>query len=288
MDYLVERSLAAFISGTLLSLSGSFIQLGTRNILASPSTLGFDGLSVLWLLIVHSLVLLTVQELNLITLILLGVPFFLVVGFYFSRFFKGEARFERVILVGLTFNLLVGAVFSLWQFFFLAFNIPFPMELWFGNFRFSNTSALLLLGVTLLGTFFGLRFYWRDLELYSLGSIAKGFSLRGGFIRYLYISVAIITFVIVALFGAFSFLALIFPILSRSLWFKRFDLRGEFVFGSLLNGALLMFTDLLCYYFPIYGAEVPVGLLVSIVGAVSLIALLWKQSSSESLAKPFK
>ena len=47
MDIDLLRLLTSFIVGALLSFSGSLIQITTRNDLASPSTLGMDGLAVL-------------------------------------------------------------------------------------------------------------------------------------------------------------------------------------------------------------------------------------------------
>jgi iron complex transport system permease protein len=289
MDYLSTRLLCSFLVGVILSQTGSFIQLGTRNILASPSTLGFDGLAILWLLIFHSLTIFS-QDSSAISFILLGAPMFIGVGFLFSRFLNGSIKFERIILLGLTFNLLVGAVFSLWQFFFLAFNLPFPVELWFGHFRFAsaeNLQILFLAEVVILAALF---WRWKDLLLYSLGSsLAKNLNLKEkGLFSFLFISVAVGTFVVVGLFGAFSFLGLIFPIISRRLWFKRFDLSGEILLGAIVNGLALMLIDTLCYFFPILGAEVPVGLIVTAIGAVSLILLLWRSDSRELLAKSRK
>ncbi len=287
MDYLVIRLICSFFTGMILSQAGSFIQLGTRNILASPSTLGFDGLAILWLLIFHSLILFIDGSSSTYALILFGLPIFIMLGALFSYFNQGIIKFERVILLGLTFNLLVGAIFSLWQFLFLAFNLPFPIELWFGHFRFVSHESLLILLLTELLIGLGLFYRWRDLLLYSLGgSIAKNLNLNiPALFLYLFISVALGTFVVVALFGAFSFLGLVFPIISRNLWFRRFDLKGEIILGAIINGFLLMLIDYICYSFPIYGAEIPVGLIVTALGATGLIFLLWQSDSRELLAK---
>ncbi len=287
MDYLTLRLLSAFFTGVIISQTGSFIQMGTRNILASPSTLGFDGLAILWVLVVHSLTLYLDQEFSALSFVFLGFPLFLGIGWYFSGMLKGKSKFERPILLGLTFNLLVGAIFSLWQFLFLAFNLPFPVELWFGHFRFVQTSFLFVLfGVELL-IFCGYFFLQKDFLLYSLGSsIAQNWKHQEKrFFIFLFTAVALGTFIVVSLFGAFSFLGLIFPIVARKLWFKNKDLKGELLWGSFLNGLILMTVDFLCYFFPIHGAEIPVGLIVSSLGALGLGAILYKSFHRETLAK---
>lgn len=277
MDYLAIRLLCAFFVGALLSQAGSLIQLGTRNILSSPSTLGFDGLAVFWLLIFHSVSLYFGLNYNVEWTFLLGVPLFILVGLFFPRFLKGKMKFEKIILIGLTFNLLVGAVFSLWQFLFMAFNLPFPVELWFGHFRFATPLALLILVVVEILILCGLKIFSRELSLFSIGpGMVLNWQLdEKKLFRFIFVVVAVSTLVVVNLFGAFSFLGLVFPILARKMWFKSADLKGELLLGSLFNGLCLVLVDGICYFNPIYGAEVPVGLLVTGVGAVSLIAILW-------------
>lgn len=291
MEYLGVRLLCSFLAGVLLSQTGSLIQMGTRNILASPSTLGFDGLSILWILVAHSLMLFLKVDYELPMLLLFGIPCFVGIGVIFARFMNKFQNIERLVLLGLTFNLLVGAIFSLWQFLFLAFNLPFPIELWFGHFRFAELSHLLLLlliELIILAGWVGLR---REFYLYSLGkAVAGNWKLREApFFAFMFIAVATGTFAVVTMFGAFSFLALIFPIIARRLWFSSFDLEGELLLGAVVNGLILMLIDFVCYFFPIYGAEVPVGLIATAIGALSLILLLWqKQKVPEFLANSKK
>ncbi len=47
----MARLTTALLAGVLLSFSGSLVQLTSRNELASPSTLGMDGLAVLCVMI---------------------------------------------------------------------------------------------------------------------------------------------------------------------------------------------------------------------------------------------
>lgn len=291
MEYLIPRLLCAFLSGVVMSQTGSLIQMGTRNILASPSTLGFDGLSVLWILILHSILLFFNFDLSHTILILGGIPVFIFMGTYFSSFMIRLKKFERIILLGLTFNLLVGAIFALWQFLFLAFNLPFPIELWFGHFRFATLENGLILFVFELFILVGWFLLKKEFYLQSLGPrLANKMNLREkSLYNYLFISVSLGTFLVVGLFGAFSFLGLVFPIVARKLWFKKWDLEGEILIGATFNGAFLMIVDLICYYFPIHGAEVPVGLIATVTGAVCLIMILWTSDRPmETLAKKQK
>lgn len=280
MSYLSLRLLSSFLAGVLLSQTGSLTQFKTRNVLASPSTLGFDAICIFFILIVHSLFLLFDTEFPTQWIFLSGIPVFVFVGLFFSHFLLKFKNIERVILIGLTFNLLVGGLFSLWQFFFLAFNLPFPVELWFGHFRYASlfsVYALLSVEVFILA---GLWFLRNDFRVFSLGqTVAKnGNAAVEKMTLFSFCAIAIGTYTVITLFGAFSFLGLILPIISRKIFFQRFDLEGEFVYGACVNGIFLMALDYLCFEMTIQGAEVPVGLIAILVGAVSLITLLWKSS----------
>lgn len=280
MDYLITRISSAFLCGLILSQAGSFIQIGTRNILASPSTLGIEGLSVLWILCLHTLALAFGIEWEWISLT--GIPVFALIGFFLSKFLGRELKLERILFLGLTFNLLIGAVFSLWQFFFLAYNLPFPVEVWFGHFRFVQLQGIVILTCFEIVLLIILSRQWKNLQLYSLGpEISQGhFSNLRSLYQFFFVISVCGTFLVISLFGAFSFLGLIFPLIARKLWFRNFDLKGEIIFGSIANGLIFMFLDFLCYQFPIMGAEIPVGLIASVVGAVCLIAIIGRTSKT--------
>jgi ABC-type Fe3+-siderophore transport system permease subunit len=291
VSYLFWRMGSSFLSGVILSQSGSLLQLGSRNLLASPSTLGIDGLAILWVLVFQAFSTYMNLPFHYSLFMILGLTSSFLLGALYSKFWNPKANFERIILLGITFNLLVGAIFSLCQFLFMAFNLPFPIELWFGHFRLANQENLWVIGlweVIFLISYFFIR---QELALFSLGTgIYKNWNLKFKHLSlYIFLAVASGTFMVVANFGAFSFLALVFPIISRKIFFKKYDLRGELIGGSLLNGLAFMTLDYLCYEFPLLGAEIPVGLIVTAVGAVSLITILWKQKSpSELLAKSQK
>jgi ABC-type Fe3+-siderophore transport system permease subunit len=262
--------------------------LRSRNILSSPSTFGFDGLAVLWILCVYSFSVWAGLEANWI--FIGGIPVFIFAGALYTRVIDSSTKIERALFIGIAFNLLVGTIFSLWQFLFMAFNKPFPSEVWFGHFRFINEWHVLQILTAEILFLMSLRYFWQDLKLLTLGPhLARQLGLQEKkLLTFIFIAVSLSTFLVVSSFGAFSFLGLVFPLISRKIWFNRFDLKGEFLLGSIANGLSLMSVDYLCYQFPFYGAEIPVGLLATGLGALSLIFILWKSSHREFLANPKK
>src|SRR5690554_130190 len=163
------RLTASFCAGTLMSLMGSFIQLRSQNILASTSTVGMDSLSVLWILLFHSLTVILGWEVSFLPQMLLGIGVFVFFGIYISKLTEKKFNLQKLLLLGLALNLFVGALYSLWQFLFLAFNFEFPTELLFGHFRFVGMNELLPVVVILLLFFLGLKLYWREIEIFSTG-----------------------------------------------------------------------------------------------------------------------
>jgi iron complex transport system permease protein len=161
MDYEIIRIISAFFAGGLLSLGGSFTQVATQNELAGPSTLGFDGLVVLNILVAHLYISFvgTTMELELLSL------FFFALCFLLIKFIVKQKKSEtiytnsassgvgKIILIGLCFNLFIGAIFSLMHFFFLSKSMEFPVQLWFGNFKYATESSLIILVFTFLGIY---------------------------------------------------------------------------------------------------------------------------------------
>ncbi len=280
MNYLLFRILSSFLVGVLSSQTGSLIQLGTKNVMASPSTLGLDGLAILWLLLVHTVSLWFGINPYPLYVLLLGIPVFYFLANVYSKRLQGTKKYEKIILLGISFNLLVGAIFSLWHFLFLAFNLPFPTELWFGHFKFASHESFIVLIIAEIFLSLALKYYFKKIQLFSLGTdLASLWGLdEKKLYRFIFVASSLVTFMTIQLFGSFSFLALILPIISRKIWMPKLDLEGEFFLGALLNGIVLMILDLICYLFPIWGAEIPAGLIITTVGALGLLSLLWMEN----------
>lgn len=277
----VIRLAASFCAGMLMSLMGSFIQLRSQNILASTSTLGLDSLSILWILFFHTLSVLLGLQFSFSLQLGVGVIIFGIFGWYLSRLTSKSFKIQKILLLGLGLNLFVGALYSLWQFLFLAFNFDFPTEIIFGHFRFVQLRDLVSIISCLLFFLLGLKKYWRQLEVFSTGldiTRLSGTDFQKMSSYFLVLS-SVTVFLLVFLFGGFAFLGLVLPILARALWFPRLGLKGEFILGAFLNGLLFMLIDFICYSVPVMGAEIPVGLLAGVIGSLSLILILRKTNT---------
>lgn len=286
MEIEVYRFIFAFICGYLISVSGSFSQLMTNNSLAAPSTLGMDGVAVL--------IVLFTQVLGMELISSDSAPFIGIILFfvgYLIFFFLPKSKeldvwrvvnFKGVILFGLAFNLFVGAIFSIMQFLFMAMNVEFPSELWFGSFKSYRLSDLTVF-IPLI--FIVMAFIIRnrsDFNLLNLGQgLAKslGVDLRPLQEKALFLSL-LITVCVISFYGVFSFLGLIFPHILRSFKFFKNRVEYELLYGPILTGLVFAFIDQVCYSAVFYGAELPVGMVSSVIGAFFLIFLVLKSRIS--------
>lgn len=283
MSDLILRLLASFISGSLLSLSGSLIQTVTVNDLAGPSTLGFEALVVVVMLLSHFL---TVLGLVSVPTDLLSMGLFLVLLLVLklkNKSIQTNRSVQSLILIGLCLNLLIGSLFSLLQFLFFTLNIEFPTELWFGNFRFVSMSALtivVLVGIFVYACLFKLK---KNLLALRLGDeIARHLRVNrektvAGAWWLSFLAVGTVTI----FFGVFSFVGLIFPHLLRRFHFFRTNLWAELIIGSLISGVVFMLLDWVCREILFFSAEIPVGMLSSILGSGLLMYFLLAKKDSE-------
>lgn len=273
------RLLLAFFAGSFLTTSGSLSQNTTQNSLASPSTLGFDALGVLSVLLAHGLMTLFDIQITLEVFSFLIFNLFFVGVFFF---FKGmnidstKLDMKIIILIGLGFNLLIGALFSVVQFLFIATNTKFPTGLWFGSFKYYFSYELILFLLLFLALLF---FFLRNLSALRLLSVGVPFArgLGANVVstqkKSLFISFYL-TGLVICFFGVFSFISLVFPHILRLLPFIKNDMRKEFTLGALIGGLFMMMLDFLVYNFDFYGAELPVGMISSVLGSFVLIFLL--------------
>lgn len=286
IEFEFHRILLAFFCGYFLSLSGSLSQLTTNNGLASPSTLGMDGLGVIAVIIsqlgIHFFDLSI--ELEHFSFFIFSTSVFLV--FFLQKLRKKKLKqslwdtidMKGIVLAGLAFNLFVGAIFSIVQFLFMTLNYEFPSGIWFGNLRLYQDSFIYLFSVCFILTFYSIKRFSSDFEVLSLGSsFALGLKIPVARLQSIALVVSLfLTGLVISYFGVFSFLGLIFPHILRSLPIFKLNMRYELIYGPVICGVFLSVIDFLCFNFTLYGAELPVGMVFSVLGAFMLIALIFR------------
>jgi iron complex transport system permease protein len=294
VNYLTEnilRFMSSFLCGYIMTMSGSLVQIITNNSLASPSTLGFNAIIVLIVLVIYLFPIDNyILNIELISFIIFTLLFLVLL---FTRFIKTRLNKEiknynflekikkfpkDIILIGLSLNLLLGAFCSLIQFYFISMNKNFPSQLWYGNFKFvtsiSVISSIVIFLIFVLYIFLNAR----KIELISYGvDLALGLGVN---VKKIITSTIFISFLgcglIGCFYGIFSFYGLILPHLIRSIKVFKYSVYNELVFGPLIGGFFLFCLDLFCYEFPIHGAEIPVGILSSILGTGLLLWVIVK------------
>lgn len=273
------RLLLAFFAGIFLTLSGSLSQNTTQNSLASPSTLGFDALAVFSVLISHGFLTFFDLGISLENFAFILFNIFYLCAIFFLRHLKFESNkldMKIIILIGLGFNLFIGALFSVVQFLFIATNTQFPTGLWFGSFKYYHLSELIPFMLVFIGVIFFLVKQLSSLRLLSIGvPFAKGVGVNVGKTQKLSLALSFyLTGAVICYFGVFSFISLVFPHILRLLPFIKSDMRKEFTIGALIGGLIMLVLDFFVYNFDFYGAELPVGMISSVLGSFALILLL--------------
>ncbi len=286
-EWELSRLVMALAVGSLLSFSGSLIQHTTRNELASASTLGLDGMAVLCVLLGVSLKVFFPYPLGLLTLVagVVVVSTLLLArrmwSFVEPGKFHGDLR--GTILLGLGINLLMGALFSFLQFLAMAFNREFPGQLWFGRISSPQAASGLTLIPLLAAVAAFLRAYrrsWKTLLLGRSWCLLHGLD-QGKIVRRSILLSFLITLWVAAFFGIFSFLGLLAPVLLRQMKVFSGEPWREMSVGALLSGGVFSLLDHACYNWTFDGAEIPVGLVTSCLGALALIFVLLQRANSQ-------
>ncbi len=134
------RFFAAFMIGHILSACGSFSQLLSSNVLASPSTLGIQALSLLAIIISFFISMFFSFEDYISVSFLVFFIFFLAWIFTIRKSNKERSYFSKMILAGIGINLLVAAIYSFVQFLMINLGMSFPSELLFGSVKFLSNN----------------------------------------------------------------------------------------------------------------------------------------------------
>lgn len=279
----IERLVVAFFVGALLGQSGSLIQGVTQNRLAGPSTLGMIGPAVVLVLCAHFLIEALslsyyLEHLSLILSMIFWIVLFIFIRKDNTKLLSNQAQSSagRYIMIGLCFNLFIGAVFNILQFIFMTTNKKFPTELWFGGLKYLPPGSLILTFLMFALSFVYL--YQKSSTLWAL-SFGEDFALSLGITpgqtqKKALMLAFLVTLFLTSYFGVFPFMGLIFPHILRRISYFRKNHKNELLQGALICGFLFAIFDAICYNFTFSGAEIPVGMLSSVIGTLVLMILM--------------
>lgn len=268
----LPTALVCFLSGGVLALSGFITQSIFKNTLATPYTLGVASFASLGAIIGMTLGLEWASVSLLSLLFSLGSVFLLLLAF---RIFRYDSL--RLLLLGVALSLFSSSMISILQVTTSKMDLALFLTWVMGSVStVGYDSVYILLFSFALITVISLM-YIRPLLLLTVegdDSYTRGFDpvkLRAIFLTVVSVGVGLL----VSKLGPIGFVGLIVPhMTSRLVPFKG----KAIIFGNLLLGAsFILLSDLLNRtFFSEFG--LPVGVLITTLGAPAFALLLWKKS----------
>ena len=278
-DFRMPRMIVALLVGSALAVSGAIMQGLSRNPLADPGIIGINAGSGLSVVIFVYFFFGKVTMTSFLSVFIL--PFFALVGAIVAAFiiyalaWKDGVSPVRLILVGIAVAAGFGAV-----------SLVFSMKMTANDFRF----ATIWLSGSLWGTdwkfvlsvlpwmliFLPIAFMKAHvLNVMNLGdAVATGLGLNVEKERRKLLFIAVcLAGASVAVAGGISFIGLIAPHLARRLVGGKYQIMLPT--AALIGTLLLLFSDLLSRSL-LTTSEIPVGLVISVIGAPYFIYLLIK------------
>lgn len=262
------RTLTAFVSGSLLSLAGSLMQLLLQNPLADPYILGISSSAALFTLL---MMLFGISEDWLISGAWLGSLLTIFIIFLLAK--KHHWQPHSLLLAGvvmacglsagISFILLISPDNSLHSMlFWLTGDLNDARYPWLGLIVLCIGFIICLLlapGLNILGR--------GEKEAQTLGLSTKYYRIA------LYLLSSLFTATAVTLAGCIGFIGFIIPHLTRRL--AGFDHRINLPISMLLGGSLLTLADTLARYL-FAPQQLPVGIFMAMLGVPLFIWLLQK------------
>ena len=263
----IPRTLAAFVTGGLLAMSGVIMQVLLRNPLADPYILGISGGAAVGAL---SAILLGLGGLWMTNAAFVGALFSILIVFGIANKF-GRWSVTRLLLTGVVVSAGWGAVINILLTTSSTNNVQSMLFWLMGDLSQSSVGlghALLLL----LGLAGGLMVS-RSLNVLSRGElVAIGLGVHVEGLRLLlYFSASIFTATAVTVAGSVGFVGLVIPHMLRLLGAR--DHRILLPCSILLGGSFLIVADSLARTL-IAPQQLPVGVVTAIIGVPSFIIIL--------------
>ncbi|WP_394213906.1 ABC transporter permease [Brachybacterium vulturis] len=267
----IPRTVALVLSGAAMAMCGLIMQLMTQNRFVEPTTTGTTEWAGLGLI----LVMVMIPDAGLLTRMTVAIIFSFVGTLVFFLFLRKVTLRSSLIvpIIGIMLGAVVGAVST---FVALQFDALQNLGVWFaGSFTSVLRGSYEVLWIVLL---VGIAVFWVADRLTVIGlgeDVATNVGVN--YQRVLLLGtglVAIATGVVTVVVGNLPFLGLIVPNVISMI--RGDDLRSNLPWVCLLGIAIVTVCDLIGRIV-IMPFEVPVSLILGIVGAVVFITLLLRQ-----------
>lgn len=268
----IPRLISIIITGASLSIAGLIMQTMTQNRFVSPSTAGtmeWCRLGIMFAMLLFA---------NATTLHKMVVAFITsILGTLFFMKILKTLKFKNAVLVPLVGLMLGSVVSAITSYFAYRFDMVQNMSSWMqGNFSLvmKGRYELIYIGIPFLIIAY---FYANKFTIAGMGeSFAKNLGLNHKWVVSLgLVIVAIITSTVVVTIGTIPFIGLIIPNLVAM---RRGDnLRNSLPITAIFGSLFLLLCDILGRVI-IFPYEVPISVIVSIVGSVLFLIILYRRS----------
>jgi len=272
-SFRLPRIVLAFLVGAALATSGAIMQGITRNPLADPYLLGVSGGAAL--AAIALIVWLKTVPISVLPFAAFGGALLTAGAIYLFAWRNGSTTPIRLILIGIAIESLVGAATTT-MLLFGNINDVQQAYVWLtGSVYGRSWEHVYALGgwlIVLLPLAFVLA---RPLNALNLGDdTAKGLGLRVEVGRGLLLVVSVaLAAAAVAVAGTIGFVGLVAPHIARRLVGPAHE--GLIPISAVLGGALVMLADLIGRMV-IAPSELPVGIVIAMIGAPYFLLLLYR------------
>ena len=275
----LPRLLTGLLVGGCLALSGYLLQNLTNNALADPYLIGTAGGASLGAnLVLSGLLGSTMMHSWGISFLAIIMAFIITLIILTISFEKGQLSVFRLLLGGIAFTSLTGAINAVIIYTVGDVNKVSEIIFWsFGSLNKSTWLSIEILGTTLASSLMVITVFRKELQMMLLGqSKAKSLGVKVETIKWITVIVAtILTATCVAFAGPIGFVGLFVPHFIRSV----FGSNSAFnvIFVVLFGGVFLVTCDIIgrLVYPPI---GLPIGVVTSIIGIPFFIWLVVKSS----------
>jgi len=272
----LPRIFFAFLTGGSLALTGAVFQALLRNDLATPYTLGVSSGSALGAVLAIKTGL-DFSLLGFSAVSLFSIAGSLITLFIIYRIARSHRGFSTytLILAGVTISLTFSAII-LFVHYLADFTETYRMVRWLmGGLDVSGWHHPLFLSVIL---FLAVFYFFRRVLAFNLLTAGEDFALSKGLNldklqKHSFVVASVLVGAVVSIAGPIAFIGLIVPHMLRLMIGP--DHRRLFPGTLLFGGAFLVWCDTIARLI-IYPAELPVGIITSLLGGPFFIYMLMK------------